>query len=181
MTIGHGYGLQTGGLRKLNYLNLGSGLDKKKSEGVITWYNVDSSASVSPDKVWKVGDEIAPFGDDVFDLVESHHSLEHFSNIIFAVEEMYRITRNGGVWKITVPFGYSWQDNIFHEKIGWHWNSWDKFTQRNRPYYSKVKLELIDVKGTADGWLKYLPFKRKLSSLMNNIYREITYELRVIK
>lgn len=181
MSVGHGYGLQTSGVKKMNMLNLGSGFVKKKSEGNITWYNVDSSTVVRPDMVWKAGLEKAPFDSNVFDYVLCHHALEHFPNVINAIEEMYRITKPNGEWKITVPFGHSWQDNLFHETIGWHWNSFDKFTQKDRPYYTNVKLELVRVYATADGILKLLPFKRKLSSLMNNIYREITYELRVVK
>jgi len=166
----------------MNCLNLGCGFTRKISNGVINWFNVDGSREVGSDVVWKAGLEKAPFKDDLFDYVESVHSFEHFPNHQYALEEMYRITRSGGVWKITVPFGYSWQDNLFHETIGYHHGSFNKFfANSKRKYYSKVKLLKQRVYAESCGWKRLLPFKRFLSGFLNNVYYQITYELIVVK
>jgi ubiquinone/menaquinone biosynthesis C-methylase UbiE len=182
MTIGHGYGLQTRSVKRMNCLNLGCGWTNKRSDSNINWFNVDGSPLVHPDKVWKAGLENAPFKDNELDYVESVHSFEHFPNHHFALEELYRITRSGGVWKIVVPFGYSWQDNLFHETIGYHYGSFNKFFgNSNRQYYSKVKLRKQRIYAESCGLKRLLPFKKFLSQFFNNIYYQITYELVVIK
>lgn len=196
MSKGHGYKFQDYACRihgtnclvdktrinpRIKALNLGCGFDKKISNYDIEWINLDGAKEVLPDVVCDVGHEKLPFKNDVFDFVYSHHSMEHFDNIIEVIEELHRVSKNNAVWMITVPFGYSWQDNLWHKTIGWHWNSWDKYTIQKRPYYTNVKLKVLRVYGTADGLLKLLPFKRLWSSLFNNIYRQITYKLKVIK
>ena len=46
-----------------------------------------------------------PFNDDTFDGVRMHHCLEHFGgdDLLFVVNEMWRVVRPGGVLEITVP------------------------------------------------------------------------------
>lgn len=182
MTIGHGYGLQTHEIKKMNMLNLGAGWTRKESKSNIIWFNVDSSPDVSPDKVWCAGSEKAPFKDDQFDYVESVHSFEHFPNHLFALQELYRISRSGAVWKIVVPFGWSWQDNLFHETMGYHWGSFNKFKPvSGRKYYHGICLELIKVYAESASWKRLIPFKRFLSQFLNNVYYQITFELVVRK
>lgn len=158
-------------------LNVGSGFDKR--DGFVS---IDSSSLVKPDVVCDLDTQKLPYANSSVDEVYAKHAIEHFSKLPEVLEELYRVSKNGAIWTFIVPFGSSWQDNIFHKTVGWHWNSWDKFLVDNpRQYYSKVRLRLLRVEGHSDGWLNYLPFKRKLSSLFNNIYREILYELEVVK
>lgn len=158
-------------------LNVGAGFDKK--EGYV---NIDSSVEVNPDVICDLDEERLPYEDSSVDVVYSRHSLEHFSKPVEVLEELYRVSKNGSIWNIIVPFGFSHQDTLFHKTIGWHHGSFDKMLVDNpRPYYTCVRLRLLKAEGHADGWLKLLPFKRKLSSLFNNIYREIEFVLEVVK
>lgn len=180
MTVGHGY--DDAPLKRINALHLGCGFKRKNSTRYVSWVNVDSSKEVSPDKIWKAGVMNAPFKDGQFDYVESVHSFEHVPNHLFALEEMYRITKSGGVWRIVVPFGWGWQDNLFHKTMGYHWHSFDKFfINTSRKYYSKVRLEPIEVYARCTRWTFLLPFKKLLSYFLNNIYYDIVYVLRVVK
>ena len=185
MSVGHGYRRCPDSLRKVNALSLGCGWTRKQSNNAIRWTHCDSAKEVCPDVVWKAGITKAPFENDEFDHIESIHSFEHLPNHVFALEEMYRITRDGGVWKIVVPFGWSWQDNLFHETMGYHWGSFNKFfPNTERKYYSKVKLEPLRIYAESCGVWKYcVPYflRRFLSKYLNNVFYQITFELIVRK
>ena len=45
-----------------------------------------------------------PFPDDSFDIIYSHHTLDHSLNPHKALSEMARVSRPGAVWVFTVPF-----------------------------------------------------------------------------
>jgi ubiquinone/menaquinone biosynthesis C-methylase UbiE len=158
-------------------INIGSGFDKREG-----FTNIDNSVEVKPDLVCDLDKERLPFADNSVEFVLSVHSLEHFSQPVKVIEELYRVSKNGAVWKFEVPFSYSHQDTLFHKTVGWHHGSWDKFlTNSPRQYYTKVRLRLLKAEGISHGILRFLPFRRKLSSLFNNIYYSIQYELEVVK
>lgn len=83
-------------------LNLGSGLNKQ--EGFL---NVDILDIVKPDQ--KVDLEITPWPwkDDEFDHIVAENVLGYLgdnnSDFIDTIKEMYRVTKNGGVWEIKIP------------------------------------------------------------------------------
>lgn len=180
MTIGHGYGTPNK-LGRVQAMNLGCGYNIKKSDITYDWVNVDSAQEVRPDVTCNIDSQQLPFKDHAFDYVYCCHAIEHFIDITSAIKEMYRVTKPDGLWKITVPYGNSWQDNINHKTMGWHELSWHKYTAQTRTYYSDVKLELLNVTMRAGGFARVLPFKKLLSRFLNNVYGEITYELRVKK
>jgi len=162
---------------KLVCLNIGCGFDRR--EGFVS---IDNSPLVNPDVVCDLDTQKLPYKDNSVDEIYSRHSFEHFSQPVQVLEELYRVSKHGAIWTIIVPFGYSWNDHLFHKSIGFHWNTFDRFlVNNNRPYYTKVRLKVLKVEGHADGWLRFLPFKRKFSSLFNNIFREIYYEFEVVK
>lgn len=162
-------------------LNLGCGTNKKESDFDTKWINLDSAKECSPDVLCNVGEERLPFKKDTFNFVYSHHSLEHFVNLSSVIDELYRVSKNGAIWDVTVPFGVCWQDNINHVTMGWNFDSWHKYVSQSRPYYSKTKLQLISARGRAGGLMRLLPLKRFLSRFLNNVYGEINYKLRVEK
>jgi hypothetical protein len=158
-------------------LHIGCGFDKKKD-----FLNVDSSKEVNPDLVCDLDTQELPLQKDSVGFVLMDNVFEHFTQPVKVLEKLYEVSCNGAVWTIIVPFGYSWNDVLFHKTQGFHWNTFDHFLVGNkRPYYTKVRLKLLSATGVSDGLLRWLPFKRKLSSLCNNVYREIVYELEVVK
>lgn len=46
-----------------------------------------------------------PFNDDTFDGITAHHCLEHFggADLMFIINEMWRVCKPGALWEITVP------------------------------------------------------------------------------
>lgn len=173
---------QTNRMTKQVWLNVGCGFDKKPNTETIDWVNIDNSKEVSPDIKCDLDLENLPLEDNTVDGVLMIHSLEHFVCPVEVLERLYKVSKNGAQWFIEVPFASSHQDNLFHHTMGWHHGSFDKMLVGNpRPYYTKVRLKLLKVTGLSHGWLVFLPFRRKLSSLFNNIYYSIFYELEVVK
>lgn len=79
-------------------LNLGCGT--KKIEGYV---NCDSSKSVNPDKIVDL-EKSLPFKDNSIDEIIANHVLEHITNFIPLMHEMYRICKKGALLKFRVPF-----------------------------------------------------------------------------
>ena len=83
-------------------INLGCG--SKKFDGFL---NVDKSPDVSPDQVVDLNILPWPYKDDEFDHIVAKDILEHLGNtsddFIKVLQEMYRITQNGGIWEVQVP------------------------------------------------------------------------------
>lgn len=46
-----------------------------------------------------------PFDDNKFDRIEAHNILEHIKDLIFVMNECYRVLKVGGTLDIIVPFG----------------------------------------------------------------------------
>jgi len=86
-------------------LNLGCGLDKRKSSSSEIWINVDIRKEVEPDIVWDMEKTPYPFGDCEFDAVLMIDSLEHvsFRKVKDVVKELYRILKRGGELIIQCP------------------------------------------------------------------------------
>ena len=90
-------------------LNIGCGF--LKMDG---YTNIDNQALCKPDvladlnKTW-------PFEDDSVDEIYAHHVMEHmgetFSEFLFVIKEMYRVSKHGAEWKIFVPH---WQNDMFY-------------------------------------------------------------------
>lgn len=68
-----------------------------------------------------------PFNDSIFDGVRAHHVLEHFTgdDLLFVVDEMWRVTKPGGQLEVTVPDATSpnrYRDPT-HLERDWHEDS----------------------------------------------------------
>lgn len=165
-----------------NCINLGCGTDHKNSNTNECWWNIDESKEVKPQHIIKMGIDRLPFLKNSIDYIYCKHAFEHFENWKEALEEMYRVSKNHATWTIIVPYMWAKQDILFHKKMGFHENTFEKFSPNNtREYYSKIKLETIKTTKRAYGLTKLLPFKNILSYFLNNIYLEIEYTLKVIK
>ncbi len=84
-------------------LNIGCG--GKKLRG---YTNLDFSADVNPDIVWDLEKGPLPFQDNIFSKIVAEHVLEHISNFVSLMHELWRICENGAVIKIKTPFYSSW-------------------------------------------------------------------------
>ena len=95
-------------------LNLGCGNDYRQSTNEIQWVNVDSGrckVDVRCDIENVPYDEfVYPLSQaDYFDRIDAIQVLEHLSKTRFpsVIREMYRISKNGAIWNIAVPHGFS--------------------------------------------------------------------------
>jgi len=99
-------------------LNLGCGRDIREG-----WVNLDSpqTAKTYADNgvAGVIGCDIdqpdvqLPFDDDTFEVIDASHVLEHIRFILPLVQELHRISIDGGLFMVAVPFGSSddaWED-----------------------------------------------------------------------
>ncbi len=83
---------------KLKTLHIGAG--NRKIKGAVT---LDINPRVNPDVVWDLNVFPYPFEDCTFSTIECEHFIEHLDNVIGVMEELHRISEQGGrVW-IAVP------------------------------------------------------------------------------
>lgn len=79
-------------------LNIGCGLIKKRG-----FVNIDIDKSCNPDIILDCTKKL-PFKDNEIDYILADNFWEHIGNeFIDMVKEWWRISKNGAVWKITVP------------------------------------------------------------------------------
>lgn len=69
------------------------------------------------------------FEDETFDIVYSYHVLEHIPDYHKALDEMYRVLRNGGLWCIGTPnrarlIGYVGGCSTWRQKLAWNLADW---------------------------------------------------------
>ena len=99
-------------------LDLGCGTGSLGSElaglQVIAVDNDPGSLAKNPSD-WRVRSESnqLPFSDESFSLVICHHSLEHFSDIEGAIDEIRRVLKPAGRLFVTVPDGMSFTDRLY--------------------------------------------------------------------
>lgn len=83
-------------------LNLGCG--RKKLEGYL---NCDLSKEVKPDRVINLEKNL-PFKDNSVDEIMAEHVLEHVTNFVPLMHEIWRICKEDAKIKIKTPFYSSW-------------------------------------------------------------------------
>jgi len=78
-------------------LNIGAG--KTFIPGFIN-IDISNKADIS----LNLSEERLPFSDNSVDLIFTYHTLEHVPNYLFALSEMYRVLKNGGILLVGVPY-----------------------------------------------------------------------------
>ncbi len=127
----------------MKILDVGCGINKYK--GAI---GLDNNRRTAADVIHDLGDVPYPFADDEFDLVVSSHSIEHIPDVMMFVEELYRITKNGGRIKIVTPHytNPDWATDPTHRN---HFNSYsfNSFMPEHRvfDFYTDVKLKPVRI------------------------------------
>jgi SAM-dependent methyltransferase len=100
-------------------LNLGSGNDYKNG-----WTNVDLHGKY--DVKHDLNRLPFPFKDDQFDYVLASHVIEHLNDTVKVMTELNRITKQGGIIEIKVPYFNSF--NSFRDVTHKQFFTWDSFS-----------------------------------------------------
>lgn len=105
-------------------LNLGCG--RKHRAGAV---NLDRTPASNPDVVHDLDVTPWPFADNRFDHVYAFDVIEHLADVVAAMEELYRICRNGATIEISVP----------------HFSSGNAFTDpTHRHFFSRFSFDYFD-------------------------------------
>ena len=165
-------------------LNLGCG--NKKIEGYI---GVDIMKTNATDVIHNLDVFPYPFAPDSISEALMDNVLEHLSNPLGVLEEMYRICAPGAIIKIKVPYFKSNGafTDITHKKF-FSENSFDFLSDDHEyRYYSAVNFQVIKKELIAKKysrkhiWRNLLPGKKFLNYFLFNIYDEIYFELKCLK
>ena len=78
-------------------LNIGAG--KTRIPGFIN-IDIAERAELSLD----IGTTPLPFEDSSVDLIFSYHTMEHVPNYLFALSEIYRVLKHGGIFLVGLPY-----------------------------------------------------------------------------
>ena len=110
-----------------------------------------------------------PFNDDTFDGLRAHHVLEHFAgeDLLFLVNEVWRVVRSGGILEITVPDATSpnrYRDPT-HVERDWHEDSFMLWEVNEAGEYS------IFVGSSYDRRAKLRRLTTAVSSSRDRLYR----------
>lgn len=155
-------------------LNLGCG-----NEYLRGWVNLDL-INVKKDIKHDLNKFPYPFKDNFFEEVLMRMVLEHVDNPIKTLKEIIRISKNKAKITIIVPFAYSYAfvTDIQH-KTAFTENSF------NPELLEEYELESLVLKKKEfiykNKWKKYIPFKKILKILLNNIYDDLLFEFEVRK
>jgi predicted SAM-dependent methyltransferase len=92
----------------MSKVNLGCGKLHKKG-----YINIDVKPPA--DVICNIGKERLPYKDGELELVEADNLMEHFDNdeFMFAMNEIFRVLRSGGVFWWKVPDAENWPDAAF--------------------------------------------------------------------
>lgn len=124
----------------MNKLNLWCGRDAKPG-----YVNVDIVKNEGVDGIFDFNTFPYPFEDGYFDEVYASHVLEHLNDFHNTVSELVRISKDGAIWEITVPFflntKFFWDPS---HKIPFSIRSFDNYENiegKKLKFYEKWKLE----------------------------------------
>jgi 2-polyprenyl-3-methyl-5-hydroxy-6-metoxy-1,4-benzoquinol methylase len=88
----------------MNVLEIGCGTRKQADTNI----TIDKSAFIKPDIVRDVAKRGIPFADNTFDKVYSFEVIEHiddYEDLIFLLNEIWRVLIPDGIWHFSTPNG----------------------------------------------------------------------------
>jgi len=142
------------------YLDIGCGKRQvKKKEGYI---GIDKNPNVNPDVVRDI-EKGLPFCDNSVDGIFTSHTLEHIEDLVFVMEEMWRVCKPGAKIEIRVPHYKeigAWRDPL-HKRF---------FTEQTFQYFC----------GYPDKYLGY-DFKCRFRIVKQEVSRDVHVILEVVK
>ena len=127
-------------------LNLGSGKVIKNSSAEEKWLNLDSIKLEGVSVIHNLDNYPWPFKKDTFDRIDAFMVLEHVSDIVRAMEEIYRISKPDAEIVIKVPFfpGLNAINDPTHKNF-LNYYSFDYFTpEHSYNYYSKARFKIAE-------------------------------------
>ncbi len=169
-------------------VNLGCGDEIYKE-----YFNIDKVLLSGVDFAWDLEKTPLPFKTDSVSEIRCEHILEHINNFIPLVEELWRISKNGGRIYVVAPyFRYeaAYRDpthvRFFTEHSFDYFQEGVKFSHYSHARFKIINVELRNnfhssVKNLHKKIIKYIPFKKFLNIFLWNIYSEVHYELVVVK
>lgn len=171
-------------------LNLGCGRDVKKD-----YINLDTSKIKGVDVVHNLDKYPWPFPSNYFDEIYARDSIEHLKDLFRAMQEIHRISKNGAIVRLIVPYWHS--SGAFYPNHHYFFNvdSMKFFTETDRTYdsYPGFKLENIRIIPSKIGFLipplpvpkllfpNVLNLRHLVSYLLGEIILKIDFTLRVIR
>lgn len=171
-------------------LNVGCGRDIKKG-----YVNLDKSRIKGVDVVHDLDKYPWPFPGNYFDEVYGQDVIEHVEDLVKAMKEINRISKNNAIVRLIVPYWHS--SAAFYPNHNYFFNvdSFKLFTEPDRTYdnHYGFKLEKIRLIPSKIGWLiPPLPLPKSLfpnainlrhlaSYLLGEIILKIDFTLRVVK
>jgi ubiquinone/menaquinone biosynthesis C-methylase UbiE len=164
-------------------INLGSG--NKRIQG---YTNFDILPLENVDMVCDLNKDI-PLDDNSVDEVYSSHCLEHIKDLIFVMEEIYRVCKNGAVVEIICPYFKSsgaFKDpthvNFITENTFYYFDK-DVVKRGTLPDYNfKCNFKVKEISYIYPyRKMKYLPFKNLMRKFLWNVVHSIRFKLVVIK
>ena len=94
----------------MKILDLGCGSNKLSGKENFPNYNFDGEViglditkTKAKDVVYDLNNGNLPFRDNYFDIVYTHHTLEHIENIVEVLLNVHRILKKGGYFLMVVP------------------------------------------------------------------------------
>ena len=136
----------------MKFLNLGSGLDYRKSTEEIQWVNLDCDRKIKADIYADLENKL-PCDDNTFDCVYTSHVLEHVKNLPQLMSELRRICKNDAIIDIAVPHAscmVTYQDPT-HVRF-FTYLTFDYFTDWNFYDLPKFKIVSKSLNYTAVRW-----------------------------
>lgn len=108
------------------------------------WVNVDIDPDVKTD--WCGDCTNMPFNNNTFEEVFSHHALEHFDDLFEIVDELARVSKDGAIWSIIVPY-WSWPQNQGnpHHKINFSEHTF-RFFDKEEGIYKRGQKQPYSIK-----------------------------------
>lgn len=122
------------------------------------YFNVDSVPLDGVDLVYNLDRYPYPFEDNTFEEVNAHNVLEHLSDIIKPMEEIWRISKPKAKIIIEVPPFYSHcaADDPTH-KVFFTYVTFDYFRPEDYlNYMTKARFNILQKKITFHKWLSFL-------------------------
>ncbi|RLF37414.1 MAG: hypothetical protein DRM99_00475 [Thermoplasmata archaeon] len=135
-------------MSKKKILELGPGTKpavKRSNQYDVIYLDMVRYAGV--DKVHNLEKFPYPFKNNEFDVIIAYHVIEHLKNTIKVMEELHRITKNGGLIKIKVPHVSSFMalGHLTHKRA-FSTGTFNNFTDKNWEKYSHVKFDIVKIK-----------------------------------
>ncbi len=165
-------------------LNFGCGNDIKTSSKECQWDNIDIQKSSKLTKSFDFNKFPYPIKDNTYDYIYARNVLEHLDEPDKVINELWRITKPGGIIRIIVPHytnkgAYSdMQHKHFFNEVAF------QLLEEQRTVINKTRkfrIKKLELKPTSVGKFFVRPLRETLALFINGLISEIDVEIEVLK